>query len=71
MYIKKKSEVEVSDPMKIKSEIKNAAERVYDVFHDQKYDVKMAVFDKEKNNAVSLKTKRDTQHTKKWHSKNR
>ncbi|MBV7389112.1 MULTISPECIES: hypothetical protein [Enterococcus] len=48
--------------------ISDAAERVYDIVKDDKYDVMVELTNK--NKGVKLNKKRPTRHTIKWKAKN-
>lgn len=57
--------------MEIKVKIQEAAEKVYDVVRDGKYDVEIGILNKKKEeNGVKIKTRRSTGHNIKWGSKN-
>ncbi|WP_265458950.1 hypothetical protein [Enterococcus sp. HY326] len=53
--------------MALKARIQEAAEKVYDIIKDDKYDVEMKLTTKGKG--VKVKTNRNTQHNKKWGAK--
>lgn len=54
--------------MAIKEKITEAAERVYDLVKDGKYQVEL---DLRKKKGLNVKTKRQTAQNKKWRAKNR
>lgn len=53
--------------MAIKEKITEAAERVYDLVKEGKYNVELDLRDKK---GVKVKTQRKTAHNKKWRVKN-
>lgn len=60
--------------MRIKDKITEAAERVYDITRDGRYNVKVNLLSK-KNNAqkpfdIKVVSSRNTKHNKKWRAKN-
>ncbi|OJG20070.1 hypothetical protein RU97_GL000303 [Enterococcus canis] len=57
------------DFMGIKDKITEAAEKLYDIVHDDRYQV-VVEKDGSKPTTVSVLTKRNTRHNIKWQAKN-
>lgn len=53
----------------MKEKITEAAEKIYDLAKDGKYDVEVNLFSKKKK-GISILSSRQTMHTKKWRAKN-
>ena len=56
--------------MKWKEKVDETAEKIYYLIKSEKYQVEVH-FPKKSDKAVQIKSKRATNHTKKWLSKNR
>ncbi len=56
--------------MKWKEKVDETAEKIYDLIKSEKYNVEVH-FPKKSDKAVQITSKRPTNHTKKWLSKNR
>lgn len=56
--------------MKWKEKVDETAEKIYDLVKSGKYDVEVGLR-KNAKKAVQIKSKRPTNHTKKWLAKNR
>ncbi|MBO0460701.1 hypothetical protein JZO83_02965 [Enterococcus sp. DIV1298c] len=56
--------------MKWKQKVDETAEKIYDLIKSEKYNVEIQV-PKKSEKFVQIKSKRPTNHTKKWLSKNR
>ncbi|XUB33207.1 hypothetical protein IGJ93_000617 [Enterococcus sp. DIV0174] len=56
--------------MKWKEKVDETAEKIYDLVKSGKYDVEVGL-PKNAKKAVQIKSKRSTNHTKKWLAKNR
>lgn len=58
--------------MELKEKIQDAAEKVYDLVRDGKYDIEVGLLNKKKEeNGIKIKTHRSTGQNIKWRSKNR
>ncbi|HFQ4030903.1 TPA: hypothetical protein ACG1TQ_002460, partial [Enterococcus faecium] len=56
--------------MKWKEKVDEAAEKLYDLVKSEKYNIEVNI-PKKGGKAVQVKSKRPTNHTKKWMAKNR
>ncbi len=56
--------------MRWKEKVDETAEKIYDLMKSEKYNVEV-YFPKKSDKAVQITSKRPTNHTKKWLSKNR
>ena len=56
--------------MKWKETVDEAAEKLYDLVKSEKYNIEVNI-PKKGGKAVQVKSKRPTNHTKKWMAKNR
>ncbi|MDW7896162.1 hypothetical protein [Enterococcus faecium] len=56
--------------MKWKEKVDEVAEKLYDLVKSEKYDIEVNI-PKKGEKAVHVKSKRPTNHTKKWMAKNR
>ncbi|EOL42170.1 hypothetical protein RV11_GL001472 [Enterococcus phoeniculicola] len=57
--------------MGIKDKITEASEKIYDLIKEDKYSVEVNLLKKGTKSTSTVKTKRPTNHTKKWRAKNR